>query len=278
MAAPVTELIVAVSGRLTPVERRLAELVAADPTVVAFATAAELAARAGASRPSVVRFAVKLGFEGYGALQQHARAQLSLELKRPAERIRDEVDRGAPLVALEQALQSIASATHKPETAAAATQLARARAVWLLSGETSAAGALSLLSGLAMLRPGVTLLEEHTFARDLASVQRDDVVVAIGFYRYRRWAVESTQALARRGATIIAITDSPLSPFASAAKIWFEVLVPAVGPFDSSVPPVATAEILIAATAKALGPKAMKRIDRIEAMWGTTSTFLPDAY
>jgi DNA-binding MurR/RpiR family transcriptional regulator len=274
VVASITDLVAQAADRLTPVERHLAEFVASNPTALAFATAAELAASVGVSRPSVVRFAVKLGFDGYGALQEHIRSQVTLQLKRPTERIRRDADEGPSFANLQEALSLLTTDANAGKIATAAGELARARAVWLVSGETSTAGAQTFLSGLSILRTNVALLTERTAVRDLASVERGDVGVAIGFYRYRRWAVEVTQALADRRATVIAISDGPFSPLARNAKVRFDLTIPALGPFDSSVPPVAAAELLVAATAKALGQKATKRIDRIEAIWQATSTFI----
>ena len=59
------ERLAAVSERLTPVERRIAAAVLADPTLLAFGTVSDLADRVGTSRPSIVRFGTKLGFKGY---------------------------------------------------------------------------------------------------------------------------------------------------------------------------------------------------------------------
>jgi DNA-binding MurR/RpiR family transcriptional regulator len=55
---------------------------------------------------------------------------------------------------------------------------------------------------------------------------------------------------------------------------WYALSVPAVGPFDSSVPAVALAELLVAEVAASLRTKARDRIDRTEALWKATDTFL----
>src|SRR5210317_2543728 len=85
-----SDLIAAVSNELTPTERRIAEEVLAEPTLLAFGTVSDLANRVGTSRPTIVRFANKLGFAGYTQLQKHVRSNLSHHLARPSERIRHE--------------------------------------------------------------------------------------------------------------------------------------------------------------------------------------------
>jgi DNA-binding MurR/RpiR family transcriptional regulator len=70
------------------------------------------------------------------------------------------------------------------------------------------------------------------------------------------------------------ITDSPLSPLVELTDTWCEIEVPAVGPFDSSVPVVALAELLVSRVARDLYDEATDRIDRIEALWEKTGVFL----
>jgi len=55
------------------------------------------------------------------------------------------------------------------------------------------------------------------------------------------------------------------------------VVVPAVGPFDSSMPAVAAAELMTAALARAMTGDAVASIDRTKAAWAATDTFLKDA-
>ena len=76
------------------------------------------------------------------------------------------------------------------------------------------------------------------------------------------------------GVDIVAITDGPLSPLVALTDTWCEIRVPAIGPFDSSVPAVALAELLVAQVAADLHDEATDRIDRIEELWEATGTFL----
>ncbi|NNE09980.1 MAG: MurR/RpiR family transcriptional regulator, partial [Gemmatimonadetes bacterium] len=83
-----SQLIGSVSDRLTKTERRIARAVLEEPTLLAFGTVSDLAARVGTSRPTIVRFATKLGFAGYTELQAFVQRGLSDHLSRPADRIR----------------------------------------------------------------------------------------------------------------------------------------------------------------------------------------------
>ena len=267
--------IAAVSSDLTPTQRRIADAALAEPTLLAFGTVSDLADRVGTSRPSIVRFATKLGFEGYADLQQHIRSDLSRRLSRPSERIRSGGGHGASArTVINEAIASVFDAVEGDRIAALVTPIVQARKVWVLSGETSQAGAHAMQSGLSMVRPGVHWLEEHSFGTELSDAAPGDTAVVIDFPRYRKQVTLAAGVLADAGVTVVAITDSPLSPLVKLADTWSQIKVPAVGPFDSSVPIVAMCELVVAQVALELQDVATDRIDRIEALWDQTETFV----
>ncbi len=277
MGAPTStrDLVAAVSSELTPAERRIAEAVLAEPTLLAFGTVSDLANHVGTSRPTIVRFANTLGFKGYTQLQRHVRVDLSHRLARPSERIRHDDEAALPArAAFDSAIASVFDALEGDRLAELAEPIIRAEKVWVLSGETSKAGAHAFHSGLSMVRPGVRSLEEHSFGTDLSDAGPRDAAVVFDFFRYRRQVITAAHVFADSGVAVVAITDSPLSPLVELADTWCEIEVPAVGPFDSSVPAVAMAELLVARVAKGLHEQATARIDRIESLWEETKVFV----
>lgn len=268
------DLIASKSDILTPTERRIARAVLDDPTRLAFGTVADLAGQARTSGPSIVRFATKLGFEGYTQLQAWVRRGVSRQLSTPGHRIRR---RGTPTASrqgLEQAMADAFSALDADRLGSLAEPLVDARHVWILSGETSLAGAHVLHSGLSMLRPRVVLAREHSIGRDLCGAAGGDAAVVFDFARYRRVPMLAARALVDAGVELIAITDGPLSPLASLAQRWCALDIPAVGPFDSSLPAVLAAELIVERVADQLGDAGRERIDRLEAMWQRTETYM----
>jgi DNA-binding MurR/RpiR family transcriptional regulator len=273
----ISNLIAAVNERLTRTERRIAEAILADPTLLAFGRVSDLAKHVGTSRPSVVRFATKLGFSGYTDLQEQVRAGMSQQLSRPTERIRQEGTLLAPArSALEKTIAGIFETLSDERLKNIATQIVGAENVWIISGETSRAGAHALQSGLTIIRPDVHFIQQHSVARDLSSATTEDIAIVIDFARYRRHSITAARTLADQGVPIIAITDGPFSPLASLTENRCDVSIPAIGPFDSSVPAVTVAELIVAQVAMQLRDEARKRIDRTEALWETTETFYND--
>lgn len=271
----IQDLIASASDRLTPTDRRIASAIIEDPSLLAFGTVSDLAGRVGTSPPSIVRFAARLGFEGFRDLQGQVRDGLSDQLSRPSERIRHQNASIAPQrAAIEDAIDGVFAALDQPRLTAMAAPVATAPNVWILSGETSMAGAHALCSGLRMVRPNVVLVEAHSIGRDLCSAAAGDAAVVFDFARYRRNAITAAQTLAGLGVNIVAITDGPLSPLAALTETWCGLRIPAVGPFDSSIPAVAAAELLVAQVVRELGDAARERIDQLESLWEATGTFL----
>ncbi len=272
---PIQDLIASANDRLTPTERRIAEAITADPSLLAFGTVTDLAARVETSPPSIVRFASKLGFGGFRDLQSHVRDSFSQQMRRPSHRIRHPQGSMSPIrSAVEDAVQATFDALDEGRLAALAEPIVSARQVWILSGETSTAGAMALQSGLSIVRERVTLVHEHSAGRDLCGAACGDAAVVLDFARYRRSSISAARTLAERGVTIVAITDGPLSPLASLTQIWVGLSIPAVGPFDSSIPAVIAAELLVAQVVRQIGDEARDRIDQLEALWEATGTFL----
>lgn len=271
------ELIARVSDRLTPTERRISSLLLAESTLLAFGTVSDIADRVGTSRPSIVRFATKLGFDGFTSLQGWVRQDVTKQLASPSQRIRNMAEGGhaAPIrTALEQAVHETLTRLDDTRLDALASPIAHARSVWILSGETSMAGAIVLHSGLSMVRPHVNLVHEQTAARQLCSARPGDAAVVYDFPRYRRHSIVTARTLVHLGVSLVAITDGPLSPLASLTKTWCELHIPAAGPFDSAVPSVLTSEMITARVATMLGTKPREQIDRLEDLWQRMGTFL----
>ena len=268
---------------LTPTERRLAELVLSDPTAVAFGTVADLAKRVETSGPSVVRFATKLDFDGYVGLQNHIRGRLTEQLRRPTDRIRrtSRVDTeiqplSASVTTMTNALQDSLASTDSATLTQMASRIATTPGrVLVACAQTSAAPGLLLADNLRLLRPGVIHPSGSTamLSTEIADLDSDDSLIAIDFPRYESAVIAAAEFGRESGATVLAVTDGPLSPLASLADVWTSVTIQAVGPFDSVVPAIALVELLVAEVAVLLRTQATARLDRIEARWVVSKVF-----
>jgi DNA-binding MurR/RpiR family transcriptional regulator len=145
----------------------------------------------------------------------------------------------------------------------------RRRPVRVVAGDAEAGVGAMLASALALVRGDVMEVggSDVAIARQLAVAGPETVVVAIDLRRYERWVVEHVTRAVGAGATLVAVTDGPLSPLAALASVSFAVAAEGAGPFDSHVGTLALANALVTGVAGRLRRSATRRLDAVEAAW-----------
>ena len=267
---------------LTPSERRVADVVLADPQAVAFGTVARVAQRARTSGPTVVRFAAKLGYQGFSELQSNVQREMTDALRPATARIRERpaVDIvGQVLVGDVDNVRTTLAAIDPAEFRAAVVLLSDTeRRVFVLTGEVARGAGVMLATQLDLLRPDVSVLDGSPVrvARQLSDISPGDIVVVIEHRRYERWLLDTLARARASGAFVVALTDRALSPVATDAAHAFVVAARGVGPFDSLTASVAVAHTLAAGVAAALRPSATARLDAVEAAWSVGRELVDD--
>jgi DNA-binding MurR/RpiR family transcriptional regulator len=261
------------STSLTNAERRVAEVVLANPQLVAFGTVAELAEGAGSGAATVVRLATKLGFEGFSALQASVQQDLAHQLRPAAERIRDPAMHDSLSTHLQLELgnvQTTLGAIDQVALADVVDHLADpTRRVYVLSGDASKGVAAQFVGDLSALRANVMMVDGNDVAvrRIVALMEESDVLVTVDLRRYDRWLVDAARTAAKAGVWTVSIADSVLSPVAACAQRTLVVAAAGAGPFDSHVGTLALMNVLVAGAAIGLRDVAAARLDRAEAAW-----------
>jgi DNA-binding MurR/RpiR family transcriptional regulator len=258
---------------LSPTERQVAEVVLRDPEAVAFGTVARVAGAAGTSGASVVRLATRLGYPGFSGLQAAVQSAIGQQLRPAAERIRGE--RGSDVVS--RTLRAEVGNVHRTLAAVDADVFDRAvglladrdRRVLVVAGDAEAGIGAMLVAGLDLVRDGVAQVggSDAAVARQMAAVDGATVVVGIDVRRYERWVVDAVGRAVAAGATVVAVTDSLLSPLAAPATVTFTVAAEGAGVFDSHVGTLALANALVTGTAGRLRRTAARRLDAVESAW-----------
>ena len=269
---------------LTPSERRIGEAILAAPNLVAFGTVADVAVAARTGTATVVRFAVKLGFDGYSELQASVQRDLSGQLRPAVERIRDQRVGDDTLAArhsdVEAAnVRSTLEAIRVGDGRAVVERLADDTApVLVLSGVASRGVALQFVGDLDQLRPGVQLLDgtQIDIVRTLAVTEPGATLVVLDLRRYERWLIDALAAARERDAWTVALTDSVLSPLAAVAECSFVVAAASTGPFDSHVGTLALLNLFIVEVAAARREHAAERLEAIEDAWAAADALTDD--
>mgnify|MGYP003339429861 CR=1 FL=1 len=258
---------------LTPSERRIAEAVLDDPDIVAFGTVAQVATRSGSSGPTVLRFASKVGFDGFLELQQAVQGEIADQLRPATQRIRERHNGDFLASALVADLENVRRTLEgvDPDDFAAVVELVadRRHRVFVISSELSGAAGRVFAQQLDMLRDGVVSIDGNAprVSQGMIGVEDGDVVLVFDLRRYERWVVRAARRADERGGYVVAVTDSRQSSLASVARIVVEVSARGVGPFDSAAGSLALVHALVAAAAARMRRSAAARLDAIESEW-----------
>jgi DNA-binding MurR/RpiR family transcriptional regulator len=273
----VAERIRVLRNHLAPAELAVANVLVESYPMAGLVPVMQLAAAAGVSAPTVLRFVGKLGFKGYGAFHKALRAEVQARIFSPVDVYPGTTGGGVGMeTTLAQAqtafLENIRSTfahLDPRELASAVAALADvARPVLALGGRFSSVLATQLAGYLSMLRGGVHHAAPNSGARIAAMVDAgpETVAVVFDYRRYQQTSVDWGIEAAARGAYLIVITDQYLSPLAPHANSLLTTSTSALDPFDSMTGGFALTELLISEVARTLGTPARKRLSVFEKL------------
>lgn len=267
-------------ARLTPTQRRIAHSLVQHAAAAAYLSAAEVADLAGVSQPSVTRFAMALGYSGYPALRRALRALAGVTTPGDA----SPADGGNPT---QRALR--AEADHLGRLAdqlasldavdAAGRLLAASRPLPVLGLRAAAPLAAYFGYFAAKVHPDVRVLDTGGTGLldrlDQARAAGAGAMLAIVLPRYPRETLEAVHEARAAGLSIVALTDSAVSPAAALADL---VLPAAVGThlvFDLHTGPMAMAMVLLQAMCDAAPEATQRRLEDFEATAARRHVFTP---
>ena len=207
---------------LSPELQRAARWLRQNGPAVALHSMRQSARLAGVAPATMTRLARRLGFSDFDSLREpYARRLVSGHAGPPRKPRAGSL--GDALAALNAAqLAHVGAVTaHNPPAAleAVAQTLLRARRVGFLGLRISHGVAFQLHYGYALLAPNGSLLGDAggTLGDQLAALGADCVLAAVSQSPYSRAVVDAVAGVRERGAAVVALTDSPLSPIARGA-------------------------------------------------------------
>lgn len=258
---------------LSASQRRVAALVVGDPEAIAFGTVQSVAALAGTSSPTVVRFAARLGFDGYGGLRDAVRDEVSERLRSAVARVRR--PRQGPLLEQARAVEAANvertfDGLDEQVVGEVADLLAdTARRVWVLPSSQLAGLAAHFADDLTLCRGRVHLLDGPEFRvyTQLGGLRPGDVLVTFDVQRHEAWLVRAQRAAVARGAVPVAVTDRLPCSFDLAGGHALTFACETANPFESQVGAVAVANVLVTAVVDRRRPAIADRIATLEQLW-----------
>jgi DNA-binding MurR/RpiR family transcriptional regulator len=258
-------------GSLSPGERKVARALLAAYPVAGLETVADLAERAKVSAPTVLRFAGRLGYTSYPALQQALMREIHEQMGSPLRRMTDSTpvpdSLGDAATAYVSSISESFGRLPQSELDLAVELLSDVRLrVTLIGGRFSQVLATYLANHLVLMRGSIAVLPADRLQRDavLLDLGKRDLMVVFDYRRYDADVVEVARRASAAGARVLLFTDPWLSPAADVATAVIPAQVEAVGPFDSLAPAMSVVETIVAAVNIQLADASRDRITRLE--------------
>jgi DNA-binding MurR/RpiR family transcriptional regulator len=268
---------------LTQSQKRIAEAIVEDPEFVAFATVDKMAARLGVSPSTVVRFAYRLGLNGYQELQDRVRQLVRSQMRSnvlPADGDREVTSHlGGTIYGksfdhdLENLRRTILNLSTEDLDRAVGI-LAEARRVYVVGGTTSHSVAYYTALALDRMRGETTLLAgDAASAAPLLSLTSDDALLVFTFPPYASGTLRVTNWAKKQGSPIVAVTDTPISPVGQRVDVVLPTLASGVSTQNSFVAAMAVANALLNGVVSR-SPEAMARYGRIVELLNDWDVFV----
>lgn len=265
---------------LTQSQKRIAEAIVENPEFVAFATVDKLAARLGIASSTIVRFAYRLGLDGYPELQERVRVLVRSRFRGADEGSGDEsavahLGDSTAAASLRRDLENLRHTIADLDGVTiekAVGLLTAAPRVFFTGGLSSRALAAYAAHTLNRLRGNVRMLSTDDASADILEMTADDVLVVISFPPYASQTLQILNAARRRDVTIVGITDSPISPLGT-VDVTLSARVSGIGPQNSLVAPIAVVNVLLNGVA-ASSPGSADRYRQIFGLFDEWNSFV----
>ncbi len=262
--------------RLTPTQRRIAHCMVRRAADAPFLSSVELAELAGVSQPSVTRFAVALGFDGYPALRRHLREVA------PADA--EQEDAGETYNEYQQAvraeienLQHLSDVLADPAPVEQGGLFAGSRPLPVLGLRAASSQARGFGYFAAKVHPDVRVLDEGgSMLPDRIDAARRAGATALMCFALPRHPKESVDALAYardQGLTVVTVADSAFAPVAKHSDLLLPAAIGSGLSFDTVCAPMLLGRVLLEAMCDGL-PDAQARLEEFDARAAARGLFV----
>ena len=257
-------------------QKRIAHYILEHYEKAAFMTAARIGSTIGVSESTVVRFAAEVGCDGYPQLQKALQEIIRNRLT-SVQRMEVAGDRMGGRDVLQTVLHADTDMIRvtldeidRDAFQGAVDALMGAKRIYILGVRSSSALASFLGFYFNLLFENVTLVHTNSVSEIFEQVLRvgpGDVLFGISFPRYSKRTLSAMKYARDRGARVIALTDSQLSPLARVADHVLLARSDMASFVDSLVAPLSVINALIVAVGMSRRDEIEQTFNKLERIW-----------
>jgi DNA-binding MurR/RpiR family transcriptional regulator len=265
-AAPKTaeELRAAILERYDSLSKRLQQIaryVLDEPNEMALETLAVISERCGVQPSAIVRFAKTFGYPGASQMQRlfrdgllsgHAALGYGERVRHFNEAVAKKPDGGADVLAEfvegnTLALQNLAQTVSEADMAQAVKMIDKAETVYVVGFRRSFPVASYLAYSLQQVNKRTLFIDgvAGLTKQQVQTIGPKDVLIAVSYHPYAEETIQAVEMAAARGAAILSISDSLVSPIAKPAALVLHVRESEVRTFRSLAASICLAQALV---------------------------------
>lgn len=257
-------------------QKQIARFILEHYDKAAFMTASRLGTTVGVSESTVVRFATELGYDGYPHLQRALQEMIRSKLT-SVQRMEVSSDRMGGKDVLQTVLHAdmdmirmTLDEIDREAFQGAVDALIGAKRIYILGVRSSSALAGFIGFYFNLLFDNVTLIHTNSVSEIFEQVLRigpGDVFFGVSFPRYSKRTLSAMRYSKDRGARVIALTDSHLSPLSSVSDHMLIAKSDMASFVDSLVAPLSVINALIVAVGMSRKKDIEKTFNSLEMIW-----------
>ena len=257
-------------------QKRIAAYIGEHYDKVAFMTASKLGTTVGVSESTVVRFATEIGYKGYPELQQAMQEMIRNKLT-SVQRMEVTANRIGDSDVLDfvfsqdiDVIRRTMEETSHDSFYQAVDAIVASRKIYILAARSALALGTFLSYYFNLLFENVLLVQstsEGEIFEQMIRINEGDAVIGISFPRYSRKIAKAMSFAHDRGAKVIAVTDSPISPVALSADYQLLARSDIESIVDSLCAPLSLINALIVMTAIKKEGEVKQVFHNLEDIW-----------
>ncbi len=263
-------------------QRRIANFIEEHYDEAAFMTASKLGEIVGVSESTVVRFATEIGYSGYPylqkAMQEMIRDKLTSigRIEVTAGRIGDKDVLDSVLNQDIDKIKRTIEEISRDDFNRAVDAIINAEHIYIFGVKSASYIASFFGYYLDLMFGNVIMLNttsKTTNYEKLFRISEKDVMIGISFPRYSTMAVDAMDFAHKRGAHVVAITDSMVSPLVSKADSILIARSDIASIVDSLVAPLSLINALIVAMVIKKKDEVKETFSKLEQVWHDHSIY-----
>ena len=242
----------------------------------AFMTASKLGKTVNVSESTVVRFAAELGFDGYPSMQKTLQEMIRNKLT-SIQRVEVSNERIGNQDIMTMVMQSdiekirmTLDETDRNSFNEAVSAISNAKKIYILGVRSASVLADFISFYFRFMFDNMVSVDTTSISEvfeQILHISADDVFIGLSFPRYSKRTVKAMQFAKDRGAKVIAITDSKVSPLTKMADVSLLAKSDMASFVDSLVAPLSVINALIVAVSREKSLELETSLNGLEQIW-----------